>query len=123
MFPLGKHFLFAYNVQVGLRAEIRLEDVFAVYEFRDDHTFHETDLSLLNNEKFSLSALIQYRFQVSLQSGREPSFPVEAGRRLLSIYMDAEEAKEKIRTLVMHLLDYDPERGESYRTLLLRLQK
>lgn len=68
-----------------------------------------------------LEGLIQFRFHSSLQSGRPPSFPVEAGRRLLSIYIDREEEPAKTKALVMHLLDYDPHGGEAYRDLLLRL--
>ena len=70
-----------------------------------------------------LEGLIQHRLHVSLQSGREPSFPVQAGRRLLQILLDQppdRQDRAQIRTLTLHLLDYDEVNGEVYRGLLLR---
>lgn len=53
MVALGDTFLFAYNVHIGLRKGIRLADVFARYDFRsEDHSFHESDLELLNDNQF-----------------------------------------------------------------------
>jgi tetratricopeptide (TPR) repeat protein len=69
-----------------------------------------------------LENLIQYRIQMSLMRGREPDFPVEAGRRLLKLYVDSGKDVETVRTLVMHLLDFDRERGEAYREMLLKLR-
>ncbi len=52
MFAVGSKFVFGYNVHIGLKSEISLEDVFAVYEFRD-HTFHQQPLKLLGDERFN----------------------------------------------------------------------
>lgn len=53
MVALGNHFLFGYNVHVGLRAEVKLQDVFAAYRFEaKDHTFHKEELSVLNSAQF-----------------------------------------------------------------------
>jgi len=53
MVAVGQHFLFGYNVHMGLRTEIKMADVFAVYRFEDsDHSFHEETLELLNNAQF-----------------------------------------------------------------------
>lgn len=53
MVALDNHFLFGYNVHVGLRAEVKLQDVFAAYRFEaKDHTFHEEELSVLNSPQF-----------------------------------------------------------------------
>ncbi|MEZ4649924.1 MAG: hypothetical protein R3E97_14265 [Candidatus Eisenbacteria bacterium] len=69
-----------------------------------------------------LEGLIQYRLHESLQSGREPNFPVQAGRRLLGLLLDrppVEREKERIRALALHLLDYDEINAETYRQILL----
>lgn len=67
-----------------------------------------------------LESLIHQRLEASLATGREPNFPVQAGRRLLALYLSLGRASSDYRALVMHLLDFDPERGEQYRGLLLR---
>jgi hypothetical protein len=67
-----------------------------------------------------LESLIHQRLEASLATGREPNFPVQAGRRLLSLYLAMGRAPSEYRALVMHLLDFDPERGEQYRGLLLQ---
>jgi len=51
MVPLGEKFLFGYNVTMGLKSTTNLEDILAVYEYRDKN-FHQQDLELLNNETF-----------------------------------------------------------------------
>lgn len=67
-----------------------------------------------------LESLIHQRLEASLATGREPNFPVQAGRKLLSLYMALGRSPSEYRALVMHLLDFDPERGEQYRGLLLQ---
>ncbi|RMG16370.1 MAG: AAA family ATPase, partial [Bacteroidetes bacterium] len=53
MVSVGKQFLFGYNVHIGLRSEIRLEDVFSLYRFEaEDHSFHQQELSLLADKQF-----------------------------------------------------------------------
>lgn len=50
---VGQHFLFGYNVHLGLRSELQLSDVFAVYRFDDeDHSFHQEKLDLLADPRF-----------------------------------------------------------------------
>ncbi|WP_196895015.1 DNA repair ATPase [Aureivirga marina] len=51
MFSLGNHFLFGYNIHMGLKTEIKLEDVFSFYCFRD-HEFHQATLEILDDENF-----------------------------------------------------------------------
>ena len=58
---LGKHTIFGYNVHIGLRAGIQLNDVFSIYEFRENN-FHETDLQLLEQEKFETDFHNLYRY-------------------------------------------------------------
>lgn len=70
-----------------------------------------------------LEGLIQHRLHVSLQTGREPNFPIQAARRLLDFYLSdpgPDQERSRIRALVLHLLDFDPDQGERYRALLLR---
>ncbi len=43
MHSLGDKFLFGYNVNVGLRSEVKIEDVLSAYEYRE-HSFHEVKL-------------------------------------------------------------------------------
>ncbi|MEL6853237.1 MAG: DNA repair ATPase, partial [Bacteroidota bacterium] len=53
MVAIGHHFLFAYNVHIGLRTEIKMEDVFSAYRFEGkDHSFHEEALDLLADAQF-----------------------------------------------------------------------
>lgn len=61
MIVIGDHFLFGYNVQMGLKSNTSLQDVFAVYQYRQDG-FHPIGLDLLNNERFlnDFQALYKY---------------------------------------------------------------
>ncbi len=43
--------IFAYNVHFGLREEINLNDVFSIYQFKDNH-FEATTLDLIADEQF-----------------------------------------------------------------------
>ncbi|MEO1054921.1 MAG: DNA repair ATPase [Bacteroidota bacterium] len=51
MVPIGKLFIFGYNVHLGLKVETALSDVFSIYEYKD-HAFHEKPLDLINNKSF-----------------------------------------------------------------------
>lgn len=59
--PVGKHFLFGYNVQFGLKTETHLADVFAVYRF-EDHQFHQESLDLIGDERFERDFHEIYRY-------------------------------------------------------------
>ncbi|WP_417730727.1 DNA repair ATPase [Rosistilla oblonga] len=61
LLPVGKHFLFGYNVQFGLKTETHLNDVFAVYRF-EDHQFHEESLELIGDERFERDFHEIYRY-------------------------------------------------------------
>ncbi len=58
---LGNVCLFGYNVHVGLRSGIKLEDVFSAYEFKGDG-FAATDLGIIENEKFLVDFNNIYRY-------------------------------------------------------------
>ena len=51
MVPVGDHFVFGYNVHIGLKSETSAEDVFSVQHF-EDQAFHQQDLGLLNQDSF-----------------------------------------------------------------------
>ena len=62
---IGNHCIFGYNVHIGLRSGIRLEDVFAVYDF-ENNAFRESGLALLEKskggDKFSVDFQNLYRY-------------------------------------------------------------
>lgn len=51
MIPVGNHFIFGYNVHLGLKSQIQLSDVFSIYNYKDQ-SFHTQDYSLINDETF-----------------------------------------------------------------------
>ncbi|MEL7120928.1 MAG: DNA repair ATPase [Bacteroidota bacterium] len=58
---VGQYCIFGYNVHIGLRSGIKLQDVFSVYEYKDKH-FTEKDLSILEDEKFQTDFQNLYRY-------------------------------------------------------------
>ena len=52
IFVIGDKLLFAYNVHLGLRAETKIQDVFAVYHETDGHFVIEEDSDLLADPNF-----------------------------------------------------------------------
>src|SRR5688572_25651148 len=62
LIPIGGGcFLFGYNVHLGLRTETHLDDVFAVYEFRD-RQFHALPLDALADSQFEADFKSLYRY-------------------------------------------------------------
>lgn len=61
MVPIGDKFIFGYNVFVGLRAETVLEDVFAIYRWKDG-TFTSCPLDLIRNAEFEGDFKNLYRY-------------------------------------------------------------
>ncbi|EMI55421.1 DNA repair ATPase, partial [Rhodopirellula sallentina] len=58
---IGDHFVFGYNVQFGLKTEIRLPDVFSIYRM-EDHEFHASALDLISDPRFVKDFEELYRF-------------------------------------------------------------
>lgn len=58
---IGDRFIFGYNVHIGLRSETSLDDVFAVYAYRDG-AMHEEPLDLINDELFQRDFKEVYRY-------------------------------------------------------------
>ncbi|BDS11349.1 DNA repair ATPase [Aureispira anguillae] len=63
IFALGNVCIFGYNIRMGLK-NIELQDVFSIYEFKDDHSFKAIDLDFLTvgNEKFVSDFKSLYRY-------------------------------------------------------------
>ncbi|MHC4628737.1 MAG: DNA repair ATPase, partial [Planctomycetota bacterium] len=61
MVPVGKRFIFGYNVFVGLRTETTLEDVFSVYEWKDG-TFVPCARDLITDKRFEEDFQHLYKF-------------------------------------------------------------
>lgn len=63
MIAIGDTCIFGYNVHLGLRSGIKLEDVFSVYVFRDGH-FHQRNLDFLRaaDKKFETDFTNLYRY-------------------------------------------------------------
>jgi hypothetical protein len=58
-----RRFIFGYNVQLGLRATMRVEDVFAVYDYHpEDHSFHAVKDSPLADAQFQEDFAYLYRY-------------------------------------------------------------
>ncbi len=51
MVPVGTSFIFGYNVYMGLKAKVELEDVFSMYEYKD-HTFQRISPDLIKDKQF-----------------------------------------------------------------------
>lgn len=51
MVPVGDRFIFGYNVHIGLKSQIGLEDVFSVYRL-EGHTLIREELDLIRNDAF-----------------------------------------------------------------------
>jgi hypothetical protein len=58
---LGQYCILGYNVHIGLRSGIKLEDVFSIYQFDGEH-FHETSSNLLQDDKFLTDFNNLYRY-------------------------------------------------------------
>ncbi|HKK76201.1 MAG TPA: DNA repair ATPase [Saprospiraceae bacterium] len=58
---VGPYTILGYNVHMGLRKGIRLEDVFSVYDF-GDNSFKEEGLALLAKGEFEIDFLNLYRY-------------------------------------------------------------
>ncbi len=61
IFAIGDRFIFGYNVHIGLRSTTSLNDVFAVYAYRDG-AMHEESLELIDDELFHRDFKEVYRY-------------------------------------------------------------
>jgi len=61
MVPIGDKFIFGYNVFVGLRTETVLDDVFAVYQWKEN-AFTPSTLDLIKDERFETDFATLYKY-------------------------------------------------------------
>ncbi len=58
-----QRFVLGYNVHLGLRSQMQVADVFAIYDYHpDDHTFHPNKDGLLDDAKFAEDFDYLYRY-------------------------------------------------------------
>ena len=62
--PVGDDFFwFGYNVQIGLKAETHIKDVFSVYRYdRKEHRFQSAETEVFKNEQFQLDFQNLYQY-------------------------------------------------------------
>lgn len=66
MFALpGNRFLFGYNVKLGLKSQMEIGDVFAVFHLTEDKSFHSESLVLLANVEFREDFAYLYKYYKS----------------------------------------------------------
>lgn len=59
----GGRFLFGYNVKLGLKSQMEVGDVFAVYRFdSSDNSFHPEPLDLIGNKDFQADFAYLYKY-------------------------------------------------------------
>ena len=59
---IGDWCIFGYNVHIGLRAEVKLSDIFSIYRF-DGENFHEESLQLFSEENKQFATDFQNLFR------------------------------------------------------------
>ncbi|MEM6299842.1 MAG: DNA repair ATPase, partial [Bacteroidota bacterium] len=63
MVAIGDQFIFGYNVQIRLRTETHVADVFSVFRYqKSDHSFQESSLDLLKDERFESHFQEMYKY-------------------------------------------------------------
>jgi len=66
MVPVGRNFLFGYNVVIGLKTEVELSDVFGAYAY-EGHEFHPLPLDLIANAQFAEEFRNLYKYYKNTQ--------------------------------------------------------
>ncbi|UOQ97291.1 DNA repair ATPase [Hymenobacter sp. 5317J-9] len=66
MVPVGRRFLFGFNVVIGLKTEVELSDVFGAYSYAN-HEFHPLPLDLISNAQFAEEFRNLYRYYKNTQ--------------------------------------------------------
>ncbi|MFT5522794.1 MAG: hypothetical protein ACI9HK_000738 [Pirellulaceae bacterium] len=69
MVAIGNKLIFGYNVHFGLKSEINVGDVFAVYEFKDK-LFHGQSLDMINQDQFVRDFGEVYRYYKNAEFSR-----------------------------------------------------
>ena len=66
MVPVGRNFLFGYNVVIGLKTEVELSDVFGAYSYAN-HEFQPLPLDLVSNAQFAEEFRNLYKYYKNTQ--------------------------------------------------------
>ncbi|HEX8504675.1 MAG TPA: DNA repair ATPase, partial [Hymenobacter sp.] len=66
MVPVGRNFLFGYNVVIGLKTEVELSDVFGAYSYAN-HEFQPLPLDLISNAQFAEEFCNLYKYYKNTQ--------------------------------------------------------
>ncbi|WP_317173500.1 DNA repair ATPase [Hymenobacter montanus] len=66
MVPVGRNFLFGFNVVIGLKTQVDLSDVFGVYSY-ENHEFHPLPLDLISHAQFIEEFRNLYRYYKNTQ--------------------------------------------------------
>ena len=61
MAPVDDCFMFGYNVHIGLKQKVELEDVFSIYKYSEEG-FTRESLELINNDQFKKDFDDLYRY-------------------------------------------------------------
>ena len=61
IYAVGEHFIFGYNVHIGLRSETSIDDVFSVFTFHEG-ALQEQSLDLLGDDQFQRDFKEIYRY-------------------------------------------------------------
>ena len=67
-----------------------------------------------------LEEAVEIFFRGPGMGGRLPRFPLASARDLLSLYIAGGEEPTKVRSMVQHLIIYDPDSAELYKEALVR---
>ncbi len=61
MVPINSHFIFGYNVHIGLKTTTALADVFAIYRY-ENHQFQSEPLDMIRDEQFEIDFDNLYKY-------------------------------------------------------------
>ncbi|MBB3700692.1 DNA repair ATPase [Flammeovirga yaeyamensis] len=90
MIPIGHTFIFGYNVQLGLRNEMNLSDVFSIYTYDPDaHTFKNESLDFIGDKTFLKD------FKELYQYNRETKFSqfFRIGNNIYMLFLTSQSSK------------------------------
>ncbi|MEM6262789.1 MAG: DNA repair ATPase, partial [Bacteroidota bacterium] len=89
MVPIGEQFIFGYNVHLGLKTHVELEDVFSFHAYRDHH-FPILEKPLLQDEQFISDFEKLYKYYKNTQFSRFD----RKGPHLYMVFQIGKTAKE-----------------------------
>ena len=88
--PVGKQFLFGFNVNIGLKSETKVSDVFAVFTIDEQETLHEGSRELLSDSNFLHDFVQLYKYY---KNARFSKFQ-EIGPHLYMVFQVGESPRD-----------------------------